>query len=67
MRWPWHREHPPDPKAVAAAETAAELFALQEAQTAVVNRLTARLVERKEANRFAEMVDEALRLRREQA
>lgn len=63
MRWP--RRHLPtiDPKAEAALASAEEKLAEQHARQPEVDSITARLVERRRQNRFAELVEYALQVR----
>jgi hypothetical protein len=67
MRWPWSRHQIQiDPEAHAAMDRAEERYAAQQARDPEVDLVAARLIERRQRNRFAELVEEALQARKEQ-
>ena len=66
MRWPWQHDIVVDPKAEEALAAAEAKLEKQQARQPQVDRITARLVERRQQNRFAELVEHALQAKRGQ-
>jgi hypothetical protein len=64
MHWPWQRTTVTDPKAQAAVADAETKLSMQHRLTPEVDRIADRLVERRHQNRFAELLEEAIQLRR---
>ena len=65
MHWPWQRTTVTDPKAQAALVEAEQKLSSQHRLQPEVDRIADRLVERRHQNRFAELLEEAIRLRRQ--
>ena len=64
MHWPWQRTTVTDPKAQAAVADAETKLSMQHRLQPEVDRIADRLVERRHQNRFAELLEEAIQLRR---
>lgn len=65
MRWPWQRATDTDPKAQAAVADAETKLSMQHRLTPTVDQIAERFEERRHQNRFAEMLEEAIQLRRQ--
>ena len=64
MHWPWQRATVTDPEAQAALVEAEQKLSSQHRLQPEVDRVTEKLIERRQQNRFAELLEEAIQFRR---